>query len=225
MRAYNKNNAQPSANKAKAVQDYLDLYINSRLKIQEAYSRGYDTLPQIKSEVENLRSQIIETYMSDPTAIDRLTKEAFQRSLKDIHAAHIFISVRNATGVIDTVAARQKLDDVMKRLAKGEDFMAVAQQFSDDPAAKTNRGDLGFITVLTLPYPLETVIYSTAPGKYSQPFHSRIGFHILKNIEERKAAGVEPNQVRISVGLEHIDDIKADFDQAFAAVFSKQLVN
>ena len=47
-------------------QEYLDLYINSRLKIREAYDRRYDTLPQIKNEVENLRSQIIENYMSDP---------------------------------------------------------------------------------------------------------------------------------------------------------------
>jgi O-acetylhomoserine (thiol)-lyase len=42
--------------------------------------------------------------------------------------------------------------------------------------------------------------------------------------EEQKASGVVPNAVRISVGLEHIDDIKADFDQAFNKVFSKQLV-
>jgi O-acetylhomoserine (thiol)-lyase len=42
--------------------------------------------------------------------------------------------------------------------------------------------------------------------------------------EERNAAGVEPNLVRISVGLEHIDDIKADFEQAFEKVFSKELV-
>ncbi|MBD0374408.1 MAG: O-acetylhomoserine aminocarboxypropyltransferase/cysteine synthase [Flavisolibacter sp.] len=42
--------------------------------------------------------------------------------------------------------------------------------------------------------------------------------------EERRAAGVEPNLVRISAGLEHIDDIKADFEQAFEAVFSKELV-
>ena len=42
--------------------------------------------------------------------------------------------------------------------------------------------------------------------------------------EERKAAGVEPNLVRISVGIEHIDDIKADFEQAFEKVFSKELV-
>lgn len=42
--------------------------------------------------------------------------------------------------------------------------------------------------------------------------------------EERKAAGVEPNLVRISVGIEHIEDIKADFEQSFEKVFSKELV-
>jgi len=41
---------------------------------------------------------------------------------------------------------------------------------------------------------------------------------------EQKAAGVQPNSVRISVGIEHIDDIKADFSQAFEKVSSKQLV-
>ena len=97
LRAYNKNNSQTTGNKAKAIRDYLELYINSRLKIQEAYERGFDTLPQIKSEVETLRGQIIENYMSDPEAINRLTKEAFQRSLKDIHVGHIFISFTNTS--------------------------------------------------------------------------------------------------------------------------------
>lgn len=42
--------------------------------------------------------------------------------------------------------------------------------------------------------------------------------------EEQVAAGVQANQVRISVGIEHIEDIKADIEQAFANVFSKDLV-
>lgn len=42
--------------------------------------------------------------------------------------------------------------------------------------------------------------------------------------EEQKAAGVLPNLVRISVGIEHIDDIKGDFEQAFQKVFAKELV-
>ena len=66
LRAYNKNNTSPAPNKEKAIRDYLDLYIKSRLKIKEAYERGFDKLPQIKSEVENLRSQIADNYMNDP---------------------------------------------------------------------------------------------------------------------------------------------------------------
>ena len=107
LRAYNKNNNTPAGNKAKSISDYLDLYIRSRLKIQEAYDRRYDTLPKIAMEVANLRTQIAENYMSDPDMVKRMTNEAFQRSLKDIHVAHIFISFRNAAGAIDIAAAGQ----------------------------------------------------------------------------------------------------------------------
>lgn len=189
LRAFSKNNQQPAANKTKAMQEYLDLYINSRLKIREAYARGYDTLPQIKNEVENLRGQIIESYLSDPQAITRLSKEAFQRSLKDIHAAHIFISFTNAAGVEDTLAANRKLSEVQSHLAKGEDFLATATKFSDDPAAKTNHGDLDYITVFILPYEFENIVYSTPVGKYSKPYTSKAGYHIFKNMGERKALG------------------------------------
>lgn len=184
IRAFDKNNQQPAAAKGKAMRDYLDLYINSRLKIRQAYDLGYDTLPQIRVEAENLRNQIVDNYMSDPDAISRLTKEAFQRSLKDIHAAHIFIAFNG-----DTAAASQKLATIQKRLAKGDDFMLVAQQLSDDPAAKTNKGDLDYITVFTLPYELENILYATPAGRYSKPYTSKAGYHILKNLGERKAAG------------------------------------
>src|SRR5258706_12182839 len=69
LRAYNKNNTQPIVNKAKSISDYLDLYIKSRLKIREAYERRYDTLPQITTEVINLRAQIAENYMTDQQTV------------------------------------------------------------------------------------------------------------------------------------------------------------
>jgi len=189
LRAFNKNNQQPATSKSTAIKQYLDLYINSRLKIREAYDRGYDTLPNIENEIENLRGQVIENYMSDPDAIGRLSKEAFKRSLKDIHVAHIFVSLKNASGNIDSAAARKKLSEVTKRLAAGEDFLKVAQQLSDDPSAKVNKGDLNFITVFTLPYEFENVVYSITPGKVSKPYLSRVGYHIFKNLGERKALG------------------------------------
>jgi len=189
LRAYNKNNTQPVVNKAKAVSEYLDLYINSRLKIREAYDRKFDTLDQIQSEVKSLRAQIAENYMTDPTVVARLQKEAFDRSQKDIQVAHIFISFKKAGGITDTAAANVKKEDVLQRLKKGEDFLQVAQQLSDDPAAKTTRGELGYLTVFSLPYELENVIYSTPVGKYSPVIASKAGYHLFKNLSERKAIG------------------------------------
>ncbi len=189
LNAFNKNNPGTVTNKAKAITDYLDLYIKSKLKIRDAYDLRFDTLPQVKSEAANLRTQISENYMTDPALVKRMTSEAFERSLKDIRVAHIFISFKNAAGFVDTIIAKKKRDEVLERLKKGEDFSLAAQQHSDDANAKMNKGELGYITVFTLPYEFENVIYSTPVGKYSSVVTSKVGYHIFKNIGERKAVG------------------------------------
>lgn len=189
LKAYNNNNVQPVADRAASVKEYLDLYIKSRLKIQDAYDRRYDTISQVKSEVKNLRSQIIENYMTDPGTAEKLVSEAFQRSLKDIHIAHIFISFKNTAGIVDSASAQKKLAEVMNQLKQGEDFLTVAQKFSDDPSAKTTKGDIGYITVFTLPYDLESLAFSTPVDKYSEPFRTAAGYHIFKNLGERKDPG------------------------------------
>ncbi len=199
LKAYNKNNTHPVKNKAKSISDYLDLYIKSKLKVREAYDRGYDTMHQITMEVDNLRSQVAENYLTDPAMGQLLFKEAFQRSLKDIHTAHIFISFRNEQGGFDTIAANKKRDAILQRLQKGEDFLTVAQQSSEDPSAKINKGDLGYITVFTLPYPFENTIYKTAVGKYSVT-QSKSGYHIFKNLGERKAVGrIKAQQILLAI--------------------------
>ena len=199
MKAYSKNNTKPVVNKARSISDYLDLYIKSKLKVREAYDRRYDTLAHIKAEVTNLRTQIAENYMTDPALGQRLFSEAFQRSLKDIHAAHIFIAFKPEGRAFDSIAAGKRKDEVLRRLQKGEDFLTVAQQSSDDPSAKTNKGDLGYITVFTLPYQFENVIYSTPTGKYAVT-SSNSGYHIFKNLGERKAVGkIKAQQILVAI--------------------------
>lgn len=185
LRAYYKNNTQPVANKKKAMQDYLELYINSRLKIREAYLRGYDTTPQIRAEVSNLRNQIIENYMSDTEVMSNLVKEAFQRSQKDIHVGHIYIAVVGG----DSLTAYRQAHSIYDQLQNGANFTTIAAQSSHDPTAKTNKGDIGWITALTLPYPFESTIYALKPGQHSTVVRSKSGYHIFKNIAERKAVG------------------------------------
>lgn len=190
LRAYNKNNTTTNGlSKAQSMKAYLDLYIKSKLKVREAYDRKYDTLQSIKTEVENLRAQIAEGFMTDPEIINRLSKEAFQRSQKNIRTAHIYISFTNKEGRLDTAAAAQRKNELLARLKKGEDFKQLALAFSDDPGVKANGGEAGFITAFTLPYEFENAIYATPVGKVSQVVRSRSGYHIFKNLEERKSPG------------------------------------
>lgn len=183
MQAYRKNN--PSENSEKAKREYLDLYIVSRLKIKEAKERGYDTLPHIVAEMQNLREQILPSYLNDTESLDKLVDEAYHRSQKDIHLAHIFIAIDGT----DTASAFQKATQAYQQLQKGRSFTATAREYSSDPSATANGGDIGYITVFSLPYELENLAYGTSAGKISPLYRSKAGYHIFKNLGERKAVG------------------------------------
>lgn len=190
QKAYQKNNA---ADKNSSINDYLQLYINSKLKVKEALARGYDTMPQMQIELQNLREQILPNYMNDDEAVNKLVHEAFLRSQKDIHLAHIFIGF-SKTANTDTAAAWKKATEAYNKLKKGSLFATVAKEYSDDPSVSKNGGDIGYITAFTLPYELENLAYKTPIGKVSNIYHSGAGYHIFKNIEER----TDPGKMKIA---------------------------
>ncbi|HUQ97631.1 MAG TPA: peptidylprolyl isomerase, partial [Chitinophagaceae bacterium] len=178
LTAYTKNNT--GSNNKDALRNYLDLYIASRLKIKEAKARGYDTLPQITADLASLREQILPSYLKDEASMKKLVQEAAQRAAKDIHLYTIFISAEK-DGLPDTAAARQKANGVLKKLQAGADFATLAKEISDDPSAKENGGDAGYITVFTLPYAIENLVYKTPAGSVAPLYVSKKGYHIFKN--------------------------------------------
>ena len=186
LQAYHKNNT--GGNSVAAKKQYLDLYIASRLKIKEAQERGYESLPQMQTELAALREQILPAYLYDEEGIEKLTKEALARTQKDIELSHIFISLEQ-DGLINATAAKQKAEAAFIELQKGKPFAEVARRFSDDPSAKSNSGKIGFITAFTLPYELENLAYNTPSSSFSKPHLSKSGYHIFKNDGERKAWG------------------------------------
>jgi len=221
LKAYNKN--KTNARSEKAFREYLDLYIASRLKIREAKERGYDTLPQMVSDLDNLRQQILPNYLNDKESVNRLVNEAYNRSQKDIHLAHIFISF-NQNGIVDTVAALKKLADVQEKLKSGSDFSVVAKQYSDDPSAKQNGGDLDWITVFNLPYALENLAYATPVGKISPVFRSKAGYHIFKNMGERKDPGrIKAEQILIAFPPGASDALKTADKKLVDSIYNRLL--
>ncbi|MDB5195719.1 MAG: hypothetical protein JWP88_89 [Flaviaesturariibacter sp.] len=186
LKAYRKNNNAAGKQGNAGLNDYLDLYITSRLKVAEAKALGYDTLPQMVTDLQNLRAQIIPTYLNDDAATNRLIAEAFTRQQKDIHIAHLFIASKTDAEV---AAGNKKMAEAISKLQKGVAFATIAKDYSDDPSAKTNGGDLGFITAFSLPYELENLAYNTPAGQLSKVYRSRAGLHLFKNLGVRKDIG------------------------------------
>jgi peptidyl-prolyl cis-trans isomerase SurA len=188
MRAFEKAHPGSVTNKEQ-IKEYLNLYINSRLKIHEAAHRGYDTLPAFVEEYNGLRNQVAENFMTDNETMDKLTEEAMVRSRKDIKVQHIFIPYNTSPTFTDSPVVKQKILQAHMELSNGKSFEETALKYSLDPSVSQNKGNLGYITVFTLPYQFENIIYSLPVGKFSMPYRSASGYHIFKNVAERKAVG------------------------------------
>lgn len=188
LKAYNKNNTE-TAPTEQSYRDYLDLYTRFKVKVQAALDAKLDTLPGQKAELAAFRNQVVESFMNDEASIGVLVEEAMERSKKDIHIAHIFIAAAPSATAEQVQQAQNKANAAYARLQSGDDFTKTALTYSEDPAVKTNKGDLGYITVFSLPYAMETLVYGTPVGKFTSPLRSKNGYHLFKVIAERKAIG------------------------------------
>lgn len=221
---YAKNNQNdPNLYSKASVDEYLDLFINLKLKVKQAELLGLDKTPSFTKELAQYRSQIAQTYLVDRNVTDDLVREAYERSKKEIKCAHILVSCAPDATPADSLLAFKKAKQLRERIIKGEDFFKLAKAESDDPSALQNDGKLGFSTVFRFIYPFETAMYETAIGETSQPVRTKYGYHIIKVIEERPSKGqVNVSQIQINVPIygkaAMKQDIKAKADSIYNLV-------
>lgn len=154
---YKKNNVKSTEKlDKKALEEYLDLYINFKLKVKEAEELGLDTASSFKNELSGYRKQLAQPYLTDRQVDDDLLLEAYDRMNSDVRAEHILISKiikvkenkltkKNDTTIVkidkntapeDTLEAYKKIMKIRERIIKGEPFEKLAMELSDDPSAK-----------------------------------------------------------------------------------------
>ncbi len=198
---YEKNN-QESALEQKNMDEYLDLFINFKLKVHEAEANGIDTTEAFKKELSGYRAQATPKYMKDEAAIDSLVEMSYRRIAEDRRGAHIAIqcpmtaddsTVEAALAQINTIRERVttgvekkvKVKGKWKKVREPEDFFAVALETSSDPSVQENKGELGWITPFRYVYPFENAVYTTEVGEVTPVFRTAYGFHIAL-VEERR---------------------------------------
>ncbi|TXI86551.1 MAG: peptidylprolyl isomerase, partial [Crocinitomicaceae bacterium] len=147
LQIYLKNNTDPKYDKV-SLDEYMTLFTKFKLKVAEAESLGYDTLPKLKKELDGYRKTLSTPYLVDNETNDALIKQAYERSKKEIRASHILIRLDENALPADTLKAYNKALALKKRIEAGEDFATVAKSKggSEDPSAQTNGGDLGYFT-------------------------------------------------------------------------------
>jgi len=184
---YNKNNNINSNIEQKSPQEYMELFINYKLKVQEAESMGLDTVAQYKKELEGYVNQLSAPYLVDNEFAESLVKEAYDRLQEDVKASHILIKLSEDASPQDTLKAFNKINEVLDKARGGADFGGLAMQYSEDPSAKQNKGELGYFSALRMVYPFESAAYNTAVSEISKPVRTSYGYHIIK-VEDRRSA-------------------------------------
>ena len=200
MRVYKKNNVKDDTIDKKSIEEYLQLFINFKLKVKEAEALGMDTAASFVKELEGYREQLAEPYFVDESIIDKLIKEAYDRSKEDLRVSHILIRVGPNAMPEDTIKAFSKIMLARERIENGESFADVAKDVSEDPSAREmkmrngqvrpgNGGDLGYFTVFDMVYPFETGAYKTPKGEISRPVRTDYGYHLIYVTDRIPALG------------------------------------
>lgn len=188
-KVYEKNIELVADKRQKELKNYLNLYINYKLKLKQAYHLKLDTTKSYKREVETYKSQLIAPYLQDTSFLAKQVKEAYFRTKHQIRARHILVKMKANASPQDTLKAYQKIIKARNEIISGKPFARVASVISDDRSAKTNGGDLGYFTAFKMVYPFENAVYHTKAGEISMPFRTRFGYHIVKVIDIKASKG------------------------------------
>ena len=236
---YEKNN-QAGAVDPKSMEDYLDMFINFKLKVAEAEAQGIDTTEAFKKELKGYRAQATPKYLQDEAAIDSLVLMSWQHMAKDRRAAHIAIQCPAGADSTEQAEALAKIEEARVRVTLGKEvlkgkgkraklvrqpveaFADVAREVSTDPNVAVSGGELGWITPFRYVYPLEEAVYNTPVGSVSPVFRTQYGYHIVLVEEEREHREVQAAHIMKMVPADSLNDVKRTQIDSIARILTAE---
>ncbi len=194
LHIYKKNNS--SDFEKKDVNEYLELYINFKLKVLEAQNLKMDTGNVFKDEYAGYKYQLAKNYISENEIVKKQMERAYERNKTEFKFDHILIKVAKGANAKTRNIAYKKALGIKKRLDKGEDFEKIVAEVSDDKSASRTKGHFWYMAAAKIPFKIQEFAFDDKTGKYSDPILTKFGYHIVKVIDKREALG--------SVKVKHI---------------------
>lgn len=187
LRIYNKNSSITLEEK-KSVEEYMDLFINYKLKVIEAQNLGYDTISSFIKEMGGYTKQLAKPYLDKSSLIDSFILEAYSHYVNELNASHILLKLDKSALPRDTARVYNRLMDIRQEIIDGKDWDKAIDDNSRNPKDKIG-GDLGWFGGFRMVHPFEAAAYDLEVGEVSMPVRTMFGYHLIKLNERRKNRG------------------------------------
>ncbi len=201
-----------------AYREFLDRYVDFRLKVLAGIDAGLPDDPELSREIEEYRRSYARPYLLEQEVLSPIIREIYERQKEMVKARHILLQVDEGASPSDTLAAYQRLAAIVDSVEAGADFGEMAVRHSEDPSAQRPegapgaRGDLGFFSAGQMVEPFETYAYETEVGSMSPIFRTQFGYHVLQ-VQDRIQT---PPPVRVAHIMIDASQVRGTRDDAKA---------
>lgn len=192
---------------------FLDLYVKFRLKVKEAYARGYQNDSDVRSELQEYRENLAVTYLIDKVLTAPALRQLYARHLIELRASHILLQVSSNASPFDTMKTYSIAMRILDSLKMGKSFEELALNNSQDPSVSNNKGDLYYFTSGSMVPEFEDAVIDQQAGTViPYPVRTQFGYHIIKVTDRHPNPGsihVEHIMKRLTPSTTHEDSAKA----------------
>lgn len=186
---YNKNNNLYQDNEKSSPKEYLDLFIDFKLKVAEAIALRMDTSQSFKNELAGYRKEVAAPYLTDIEFNEQQVRELYRRTTLEVNASHILLKLDNNATPRQQKDVLNKISSIREEIANGKDFSEAAVEYSEDPSVVRNKGTLGYFSAFMMVAPFEDAAFSTPAHEISEPVRSSFGYHLIRVNDVRKNQG------------------------------------
>ena len=221
--AYVKNAGSIEAAKQDSLsklKNFLDLYVNFKMKLRDAQVRGYDQDPALSQELTDYKKKVGVTYLLEKNIVDPGLKDLYEKRKWEYRVSHIMIRPDTS----GEEAARKLTQSILDSIKSGKSFESMVTKYSQDQFSKPNGGDIFYVTAGQLPVEFEDAVYKTDKGNvYPEVVKTRYGFHIIKVTDKReRVPQIRASHILIATNSEKgpVDSTvaKARVDSVYALV-------
>jgi peptidyl-prolyl cis-trans isomerase SurA len=189
-RIYLKNNQNLlDESDVNSPKDYLRLYVDFKLKVAEAMNLKMDTVKTFREELAGYRKELAAPYLTDMNYDESMVRELYERMKKEVNASHILFRLNENASPEEEKEVLGKAMEVRNEIINGMDFNRAAFEYSEDPSARNNRGNLGYFSAFQMVAPFENAAFNTPAGQISEPVRTSFGYHLIKVHEIRNNQG------------------------------------